>query len=68
MLLLIVRPRHPSDDPRAFLIVCIKAGPVLLRLRPDGAANDRVGNIEIRARGGGVSIGIYRKQSGAGPT
>ena len=42
--------------------------PVVLRLRPDGAPNDRVRQIEIRTRGTGVvsiaSIGVYQKQSG----
>ena len=42
--------------------------PVVLRLRPDGAASDRVRQIEIRTRGTGVvsiaSIGVYQKQAG----
>jgi lysophospholipase L1-like esterase len=42
--------------------------PVVLRLRPDGAASDRVRQIEIRTRGNGVvsiaSIGVYQKQAG----
>jgi len=42
--------------------------PVVLRLRPDGAASDRVRQIEIRSRGTGVvsiaSIGVYQKQAG----
>ena len=42
--------------------------PVVLRLRPDGAASDRVRQIEIRTRGTGAvsiaSLGIYQKQAG----
>ena len=42
--------------------------PVVLRLKPDGAAADRVRQLEIRTRGAGTvsvaSIGIYQKQSG----
>jgi lysophospholipase L1-like esterase len=42
--------------------------PVVLRLRPDGVASDKVGKIEIRTRGEGTvsiaSLGIYQKQSG----
>ena len=42
--------------------------PVVLRLKPDGAAADRVRQLEIRTRAPGTasiaSIGIYQKQSG----
>ena len=44
------------------------AEPLVLRLSPDGAANDRVRQIEIRTRNAGTasiaSIAIYNRQSG----